>query len=319
MKIVVLDGYTLNPGDLNWDKFKQLGDFEVYDRTPPDKIIERAKEATAILTNKVALPKTIIEQLPELNYIGVLATGFNVIDLQAASSAGIIVSNVPAYSKDSVSQLVFSLLLHMVQNVSEHAASVRAGQWSASQDFSYQVTPQIELAGKTLGIIGFGQIGQSVARIGRAFEMNIIFYNPSRKNEIHGARQVELDELLRKSDVISINCPLTEKNMGFINKTTLLKMKPSAFLINTSRGQLVNERDLADALNNGRIAGAGIDVLSVEPPPLDNPLINAKNCHITPHIAWATAEARSRLMNATYENLVAFIDGKPQNVVNSLK
>ncbi|HRO70282.1 MAG TPA: D-2-hydroxyacid dehydrogenase [Chitinophagaceae bacterium] len=319
MKIVVLDGYTLNPGDLNWDQFKQLGDFEVYDRTPPDKLIERIKETTAVLTNKVALPKNIISQLPGLKYIGVLATGFNVIDLEAASTAGIVVSNVPAYGTASVSQLTFSLLLHMVQNVSEHAASVKAGQWSGNPDFSYQITPQIELAGKTLGIIGFGQIGQSVARIGRAFEMNIIFYNPSRKKEVHDARQVELDELLSESDVISINCPLTEKNIGFINKTTLQKMKPSAFLINTSRGQLINEKDLAEALNNEWIAGAGIDVLSVEPPPLDNPLITAKNCHITPHIAWATAEARTRLMKASYENLVAFINGKPQNVVNALK
>lgn len=316
MKIVVVDGYTLNPGDLTWDVFKQYGDLQLYDRTSPDQLLKRAEGATAILTNKVAISRMVIKQLPDLKYIGVLATGYNVIDLDAASSAGIIVSNVPAYGTSSVAQLTFSLLLHMVQNVSAHAMSVREGAWSACPDFSYHITPLIELSGKTLGIIGFGRIGQAIARLANAFEMDVVFYSPTRKIESPIARQVSLETLLGESDVVSINCPLTDKNAGFINKTTLHHMKSSAFLLNTSRGQLINEQDLADALNSGRIAGAGLDVLSTEPPSLNNPLISAKNCYITPHIAWSTFEARARLMKTAHENLAAFIDGKPQNIVN---
>jgi glycerate dehydrogenase len=316
MNIVVLDGYTLNPGELSWEGLKQFGNVKVYDRTPPEKTVERAKGAEAIFINKVAIDKKIIAQLPNLKFIGVLATGTNVIDIDAAKEAGITVTNIPAYSTDSVAQMVFSHILHFVQNVAIHAASVKAGEWSSSIDFSYRKTPQIELAGKTLGIIGFGQIGQAVAKIGLAFNMKIIYHNRSKKETDLHARQVDLNTLLAESDFISINCPLTDENEGFFNKNAIEKMKSTAFLVNTGRGPLINEDDLADALNNGRIAGAGLDVLSSEPPLPENPLIKAKNCAITPHIAWATFEARSRLMEIATRNLKAFLEGNPQNVVS---
>lgn len=316
MKIVVLDGYTLNPGDLSWDGIKKLGDCTIYDRTPPEKTVERAQNAEAVFTNKVVFNHEVIGQLPDLRFIGVLATGYNVVDLEAATEAGIVVTNIPAYSTASVAQMVFSHMLHIVQNVSKHADSVKKGEWANSIDFSYHLTPQTELAGKTLGIIGFGQIGQAVAKIGLAFGMNILFNNRSKKETNLNARQVDLDTLLAESDFISINCPLTDENAGFINKAAISKMKTSAILINTGRGALINEDDLAEALNNGRIAGAGLDVLSTEPPSPDNPLLPAKNCNITPHIAWATTEARERLMKIATENLKAFLEGKPQNKVN---
>jgi glycerate dehydrogenase len=316
MKIVVLDGYTLNPGDLSWDGIKELGDCTIFDRTPPEKTVERATGARAVFTNKVMFDKDTIGQLPDLEFIGVLATGYNVVDIEAAREAGITVSNIPAYSTASVAQMVFSHILHFVQNVSIHAASVKAGEWTDSIDFSYHKTPQTELAGKTLGIIGFGQIGQAVAKIGLAFGMKIIFNNRSRKETDLDTRQVDLDTLLAESDFISINCPLTNDNEGFFNKSAIEKMKPTAFLVNTGRGPLINENDLAEALNNGRIAGAGLDVLSTEPPRPGNPLTTAKNCAITPHIAWATTEARERLMEIAAANLKAFIEGKPQNVVS---
>jgi glycerate dehydrogenase len=316
MKIAVLDGYTLNPGDLSWDGIKELGNCTVYDRTPPEKTVERAQGAGAVFTNKVVFSREVISQLPGLKFIGVLATGYNVVDLKAATEAEIVVTNIPAYSTASVAQMVFSHILHQVQNVSKHADSVKKGEWANSIDFSYRLTPQTELAGKTLGIIGFGQIGQTVAKIGLAFGMHIIFQNRSQKETQLDARQVDLETLLQESDFISINCPLTEENAGFINKTAIGKMKTSAILINTGRGPLVNEKDLAEALNNGRIAGAGADVLSTEPPASDNPLLSAKNCYITPHIAWATTEARERLMKIATENLKAFLEGKPQNKVN---
>lgn len=316
MKIVILDGYTLNPGDLSWEGFEKLGDCIVYDRTPPELAVERARDAEVVITNKVVFDKNAIAQLPKLKYIGVLATGYNVVDVEAASKAGVTVTNIPAYSTASVAQMVFSFILNFVQNVSVHAASVAAGEWANSADFSYWKTPQTELAGKTLGIIGFGQIGQAVAKIGLAFGMKVIFSNRSRKEVQMEATQVDLDDLLDKSDFISINCPLTAENKGFINKTAIEKMKPAVFIVNTGRGPLVNENDLADALNTGRIAGAGLDVLSVEPARPDNPLVGAKNCFITPHIAWATFEARTRLMKIAVENLKAFLEGTPQNVVN---
>ncbi len=317
MKIVVLDGYTLNPGDLSWGEINQLGNCIVYDRTPPELTVERSKDATIILTNKVIISKEIIDQLPKLKYIGVLATGYNVVDVKASSDSGIIVTNIPAYSTDSVAQMVFSHILNFVQNISVHAQSVTAGEWADSIDFAYWKTPQTELAGKTLGIIGFGQIGQAVAKIGLAFGMNVIFNNRSNKKTELDATQVDLDTLLSESDFISINCPLIPGNAGFINKTTIEKMKHSAFLVNTGRGPLINEQDLADALNSGRIAGAGLDVLSVEPASKNNPLPKAKNCYITPHIAWATKEARTRLMHIAAENIKAFLNRKPQNVVNN--
>ena len=316
MKIVILDGYTLNPGDLSWDEIRKLGECTVYDRTPPEKILERASKVAAIFTNKVVIGRDIIKQLPDLKFIGVLATGYNVVDLQAAAEAGILVANIPAYSTASVAQMVFSHILNIAQNVSKHAKSVKDGDWTNSIDFTYHLTPQTELAGKTLGIIGFGQIGQAVARVGLAFGMKILFQNRSKKETNADFRQVDLDTLLAESDFISLNCPLTDENAGFINKSTIGKMKKSAILINTGRGALINEKDLADALNSGRIAGAGLDVLSTEPPKAENPLLAAKNCYITPHIAWATKEARQRLMQIAAQNLKAFINGTPQNIVN---
>lgn len=315
MDIVVLDGFALNPGDLSWDGLKKFGNCTVYDRTPPELLIERAKDADAVTTNKVILNREILDQLPRLKYIGVLATGYNVVDVEAARNAGTTVTNIPAYSTNSVAQMVFSHILHFVQNVAVHAQSVSNGDWAKSTDFAYWKTPQTELAGKTLGIIGFGQIGQAVAKIGLAFGMKIIFNNRSEKKTDINAQQVELDTLLSESDFLSINCPLTAENAGFINKSAIVKMKQSAFLVNTGRGPLINEQDLADALNSGRIAGAGLDVLSVEPAKENNPLTTAKNCFITPHIAWATFEARTRLMDIASKNLQAFIDGEPQNVV----
>lgn len=315
MKIVVLDGYTLNPGDLNWERIEKLGNCSVYDRTPSELTVERAQKASAVFTNKVILNKEIISQLPELKFIGVLATGYNVVDIEAAQKAGITVCNIPAYSTNSVAQMVFAHILNFTQHIGKHATSVSNGDWANSIDFSYSLTPQTELAGKTIGIIGFGQIGQAVARIALAFNMKVLFNNRSKKETDLDATQTDLDTLLATSDFISINCPLTEENKGFINTATIEKMKSNAFLINTGRGPLINEQDLADALNAGKIAGAGLDVLSGEPAAKDNPLPKAKNCFITPHIAWATLEARQRLMKIAGDNLQAFLDGKPINVV----
>ena len=316
MKIVGMDGYALNPGDLSWKEVEKLGNFTVYERTPPELTIERAKDADAVFTNKVVFNEKILKQLPKLKYIGVLATGYNVVDVEAAKKAGIVVTNIPAYSTASVAQMVFSHILNFVQNISTHAESVSSGEWAKNIDFSYWKTPQIELAGKTMGIIGFGQIGQAVAKIARALGMNVIFNNRSKKETSIEAKQVSLDTLFAENDFISINCPLTSENTGFINKSAIEKMKRTAFLVNTGRGPLINEQDLADALNSGRIAGAGLDVLSTEPPSENNPLQKAKNCTITPHIAWATFEARTRLMKIASENLKAFINGNPTNVIN---
>lgn len=316
MKIVVLDGYTLNPGDLSWDRIKRQGDFTVYERTPADLTVKRASNATAIFTNKVVIDAAIISQLRDLKFIGVLATGFNVVDVEAARQAGVVVCNIPAYSTHSVAQMVFAHILHFTQHIAQHAASVSNGDWVKSTDFSYSLTPQTELAGKTIGIIGFGQIGQAVARIALAFNMKVIFNNRSLNETELDATQTDLKTLLSGSDFISINCPLTDENKGFINKETIRLMKRTAFVVNTGRGPLVNEHDLADALNSGRIAGAGLDVLSTEPPFENNPLPKAKNCFITPHIAWATLEARQRLMKIAAENLEAFVEGKPINRVN---
>jgi glycerate dehydrogenase len=316
MKIVVLDGYVLNPGDLNWNEIQELGELTVYDRTPFELILERAKDAQVLITNKVVLCKDIIKKLPSLKYIGVLATGFNVVDVEAAKNHGVLVTNIPAYSTASVAQMVFSHILNFAQCVGIHAQSVAKGEWAECSDFAYWKTPQIELAGKTLGIIGFGQIGQAVAQIGLAFGMKVIFNNRSKKETVLEAEQLDLEQLFAESDYISINCPLTPENTGFINKKAISKMKPTTFLVNTGRGSLINEQDLADALNLGKIAGAGLDVLSVEPAKPDNPLPKAKNCYITPHIAWATFEARSRLMKIAAKNLEAFINGTPENVVS---
>ena len=317
MEIVILDGYALNPGDLSWEGLMQLGKFTVYERTNPSELFDRIKHAEAIITNKVVIDASLIERLPQLKYIGVTATGYNVVDVKAANGKGIVVTNIPAYSTDSVAQLVFSHLLNIVNRVELHATSVKSGEWANSLDFAYWKSPQMELAGKTLGIVGFGRIGRSVARIGEAFGLKVIFNNRSQIKDIPpGMHQVSLSELFTQSDVISINCPLTPENSEFVNNQLLQMMKPSAILINTGRGGLINEADLAKALHNGTIAAAGLDVLSTEPPRLNNPLLAAPNCFITPHIAWATLEARQRLMNITVENLQHFLSGMPQNVVN---
>lgn len=317
MKIVVLDGHTLNPGDLSWAEIEQWGDLTVYDYTAPELTFERAKEAEIVYTNKVLLDAAMIARLPRLKFIGVLATGYNVVDIAAAKRAGIVVTNIPAYSTASVAQMVFAHILHFTQHVAVHAQSVSKGEWSKSKDFAYWLFPQTELADKTMGIIGFGQIGQAVARIALSMGMKVIYQNRSQKATEMPAQQVDLNTLLAESDFISINCPLTDENKEFINSATIGKMKPGVFLVNTGRGPLIQEDDLAEALNSGRIAGAGLDVLSQEPPAADNPLLSAKNCFITPHIAWATREARSRLMTIAGENLAAFLRKNPINVIEA--
>lgn len=318
MKIVVLDGFALNPGDLEWDSFKQLGDVTIYDRTPEELVIDRSKEADVLITNKTLLGDTVFEKLPMLKYIGVLATGYNVVDTEAAKKRNITVTNVPAYSTNSVTQLTFALLLELCHHVQEHSNGVHSGEWVNSKDFCFWKSPLIELAGKTMGIIGFGRIGQKVADVAEVFGMNIISFSSHKSDQ--GKRKnfewVELEELFKESDVLSLHCPLSPETKGIINKVSLSKMKKTAFFINTSRGPLVVEEDLAEALNNGTIAGAGLDVLSSEPPKVDNPLLTAKKCIITPHIAWATKEARIRLMDVAVSNLKAFIDGMPVNKVN---
>jgi glycerate dehydrogenase len=318
MKIVVLDGYTLNPGDLSWEKLEQSGDVTVYERTPAEKVSDRAKDAEIILTNKTPVSADVINKLPSLKYIGVLATGYNVVDIEAARQKGVLVTNVPGYGTDSVVQLTFALLLELCQHVQRHSDAVMEGKWARSADWCFWDFPLVELAGKTMGILGFGTIGQQVADVAAAFGMKVVGQSRTQTDQAHrkNFKWVSLEELLQTSDVISIHCPLTPETKGLINKDALQKMKPSAFLLNTSRGPIIVDQDLADALNNKVIAGAGIDVLSVEPPPAGNPLFRAKNCLITPHIAWATKEARTRLMNSVAENVSAFLSGRPVNVVN---
>ncbi len=318
MKIVVLDGYTLNPGDQSWAALEQLGDVTVYERTAADQVVDRCREAEAVLTNKTPIDARTIDQLPGLKFIGVLATGYNVVDTEAAKRRRIPVSNVPGYGMSSVVQLTFALLLEWCFHVQKHSDSVRAGDWSASRDFSYHRYPLMELSGKTMGIIGYGDIGRSVGSVALALGMKVIGNSRSRRNgpDHPDFRWAELPELLRESDVVSIHCPLLPETLGLINAERLSWMKPGAFLINTSRGPIIVEQDLADALERGVIAGAGIDVLSVEPPPATNPLLSAKNCLITPHIAWATVEARGRLMQQAVQNLDAFKNGTPTHVVN---
>jgi len=316
MKIVVLDGYALNPGDLSWKNLREIADCKIYDRTSPSEVQERSADAEILITNKVVISETLIKQLPKLKYIGVTATGYNVVDVKAANESGIVVTNIPAYSTNSVAQLVFSHILNVANRVELHADSVRAGEWTACPDFSYSQSPQVELTGKTLGIIGFGQIGRRVAEIGLAFGMKVIFQNRSVRTMLpDGIAQKNLSEVFSESDFVSLNCPLTADNAEFVNRDLLKSMKPSAVLVNTGRGGLINEKDLADALNSGTIKAACLDVLSTEPPQADNPLVKAKNCFITPHMAWATFEARERLLDITIENLKCFISGNYQNVV----
>jgi glycerate dehydrogenase len=316
MNIVVLDGYTLNPGDLSWTSLQALGDCTVYDRTAPDQTLARAAGAEILLTNKTVLSAATLDQLPNCKYIGVLATGYNIVDIPAAARNGITVTNVPTYSTQSVAQMVFAHLLNLTQHVGDHARTARDGKWSDATDFCYWDYPLIELAGKTIGIIGLGRIGRATAKLAQAFGMNVIGYDPSDDAKQQAAcTLVELDELFPASDIVTLHCPLTDQNQGLVNAQRLAEMKPTAFLINTSRGPLIDQQALADALNNNQIAGAGLDVLCTEPPPPNNPLLQAKNCHITPHISWATAEARARLLTTATENLQAFINKTPQNVV----
>jgi glycerate dehydrogenase len=318
MKIVILDGYTMNPGDLSWDGLRELGELAVYDRTAPEQVYERAAGAEVLLINKAVLGGDMLKRLPELKYVGILATGYNVIDLEEATRHGIIVTNVPAYSTGSVAQMTFALILELCLHVQRHSDSVMSGKWSACPDFSYREYPLIELASKTLGIIGYGNIGRKVCQIACKFGMEVIVAESSARNRPtqKNISRVGLAELLSKSDIVTIHCPLTPETRGMININNLRLMKPSAFLINTSRGPVGVENDLARALNEGIIAGAGLDVLSAEPPSPDNPLFNARNCLITPHIAWATLEARRRLIDIAVENVNAFIKGSPINVVN---
>ncbi len=306
MKIVVLDAHALNPGDLSWEPLHALGEVEIFDRTPPELAIERARGAAIALTNKTAFPAEVIDQLPDLRYIGVLATGYNVIDLDAARRRGIVVANVPTYGTASVAQFVFALLLDLCHRTAQHAAAVRDGAWTRNPDWSFSHAPQIELAGKTMGIAGMGRIGRATAHIAEAFGMRVVSFDVA-----HGS----LETLLRESDVVSLHVPLFPETRAMINARTLALMKPTAYLINTSRGPLIDEPALADALNSGRIAGAALDVLSAEPPPAGHPLLSARNCIVTPHMAWSTTEARRRLLATVIENVGAFCAGAPKNVV----
>ncbi len=316
MNIVYTDAYTLNPSDLDWAPIRSLGDVTLHDRTSPDELIGRVKDAEIVLTNKVKMPREVLDQLPSLRYIGVTATGYDIIDVAAARERGIVVTNVKGYSTDSVAQLTFALLLELTHHAGIHSQSVRAGEWVASPDFSYAKSPLIELAGKTLGLVGYGDIGRKVARIGRAFGMDVLVNRRNTQPEADGmVTVVDRETLFAQSDVVSLHCPATSDTIGFVNTALLSRMKPTAWLLNTSRGSLLNETDVADALNAGVIAGAGLDVLSVEPPSADNPLLTAKNCLITPHIAWASFSARQRLMQSVADNIRAFLDGAPRNVI----
>ena len=316
MKIVVLDGYGLNPGDLTWSGLEALGELKVYDRTAPEELLERSKDADALITNKTVIAKEDMASLPKLRYIGVLATGYNVVDIDAAKERGIVVTNIPAYSTDSVAQMVFAHLLNITQRVGYYADENRRGRWTANADFCYWDTPLLELAGKKMGIVGFGHIGQATARIAQAFGMEVGVFTSKEQSALPvGMKKMELDELFASCDVVSLHCPLTPSTKEMVNAKRLNAMKPNAILINTGRGPLVNEQDLADALNEGRIAAAGLDVLSVEPAAEGNPLLSARNCFITPHITWATKEARIRLMNIAVHNLRSYQEGKVVNNV----
>ncbi|SNU04451.1 glycerate dehydrogenase [Prevotellaceae bacterium MN60] len=314
---MILDGYTANPGDLSWGKLKELGALTVYERTQPEETVARAKEAEMVLTNKVLLRRQEIEQLPNLKYIGVLATGYNVVDLEAARERGIIVTNVPAYSTESVAQMVFAHLLTVTNRTEHYAIQNRQGKWTASPDFSYWDTTLTELAGKTFGIVGLGNIGKRVAAIAQAFDMKVIAYTSKAASQLpEYIEKKTMDELLRESDVLSLHCPLTADTKQLINRETLQKMKSSAILINTGRGPLINDQDVAEALNNNRLRAYCTDVLTEEPAKSDNPLLQCEYAYITPHIAWATCEARTRLIEIATGNVKAFIEGKAQNVVS---
>ncbi len=317
MKIVVLDGYTLNPGDLSWEELERFGEITVYDRTPIDRIVERIGDAEVIFTNKTPLTRETLKKACSVKYIGVLATGYNVVDIAAAKESGITVTNIPTYGTYAVAQFVFALLLEICHHVGEHSKSVRDGKWESCPDFCFWNYPLIELHGKTMGIIGLGRIGQSVAKIAQSLGMNVIAYDKYENKELQGEtlKYASMEELLADSDIISLHCPLFESNMGMINKNTIAKMKTGVIIINTSRGPLIIEEDLAEALNCGKVYAAAVDVVSSEPIKSDNPLLTAKNCIITPHIAWAPKEARQRLLNIAAENLKSFLEDKPVNTL----
>lgn len=317
MKIVILDGYTLNPGDLSWRGFEELGEVTVYERTPNEMIVERIGDARIVITNKTPITREVMEST-NIEYIGVLATGYNVIDVEYASVKGITVTNIPSYGTDAVAQMVFAHLLEICSRVGEHNHAVKNGEWNSSRDFCFWKNPLIELSGKTMGIIGYGRIGAATSKIAMAFGMKVLAYRPSVKSgtEEDEVKYAELEELLEKSDVISLHCPLTENTRGIINRKTIEKMKDGVIIINTSRGPLIVEEDLAGALNSGKVYAAGLDVVAEEPIRKDNPLISAENAFITPHIAWAPREARDRLMNIAVDNLSEYLKGNAVNIVN---
>ncbi|MBM7557308.1 D-2-hydroxyacid dehydrogenase [Halanaerobacter jeridensis] len=318
MQIVVLDGHALNPGDLSWQDLAELGDLTVYDRTPKDKIKERIAEAEIIFTNKTPLSAEVFRDCPHLKYVGVLATGYNVVDVEAAREHDVVVTNVPGYGTTAVAQHTFALLLEMCNHVAEHNQAVKSGEWSQAPDFCFWTSPVTELVDKNIGIIGYGSIGQKSGELAQAFGMNVLAYEPGLTQEEtpEEVEAVTLEELWAKADVITLHCPLFDETKKIINEETISQMKDDVLIINTARGKLINEQDLAAALNQGRVAGAAVDVLAKEPAQMDNPLLNADNTIVTPHIAWAAQESRQRLMDIAVNNLVQFLDGDPINIVN---
>lgn len=316
MRLVVLDGYTLNPGDLSWDMLPAGVACQVFDRTAPDELYARSRSADILLTNKTPLTGCVLKSLPSLKYIGVLSTGYDIVDVEEAERQNIVVTNVPAYGTSSVAQLVFALILELCNHVGQHSDAVRAGDWTRSPDWCFYRSPLVEVHGKTLGIVGYGRIGQSVACIARAFGMNLVVTSRQRPANPLAERWATIDEVFSQSDIVSLHCPLDRSTTGMVHAERIARMKRNALLINTSRGGLIIEDDLADALNAGRIAGAALDVLAAEPPAESNPLLQASNCIITPHLAWATREARRRLISTALSNVTAWISGRPQNVVN---
>lgn len=316
MKIVVLDGYTLNPGDLSWEGFAALGEIEVYERTPREEIAARIGDAALVLTNKTPITRETLDACHSLRYIGVLATGYNVVDVKVAGERGVTVTNIPTYGTDAVAQYVFALLLEICHQVGEHVRSVRAGDWSRCPDFCYWNNPLIELRGKTMGIVGFGRIGRAVARLAAAFGMEVLACDAHATGDCTPAKMVELSQLLAASDVVTLHCPLSDGTLGMIRKETIAQMKDGAILINTARGPLVEEHDLAQALESGKLYAAALDVVAQEPVREDNPLLRCKNCLITPHMAWAPRESRQRLMDIAVQNLASYLKGEPVNTVD---
>ena len=315
MKIVVIDGHALNPGDLSWQPLENFGEVKVYARTPHEQLVERCQGADIVLTNKARFDRETLLELTNLKYIGVMATGYDLIDLETAKASNIVVTNIPAYGAIAVAQHTFALMLALINKVNEHDQSVKSGDWTNNPDWCYWKHPFHTLNGRRLGIIGFGKIGHKVAEVAKAFGMRMFYNNLSRKTNVY-AQFAEYEEIFEKCDIVTLHLPLDDTNRGFVNQSLLSRMQKSAILINTSRGGLINEQDLADALNSGQIAGAGLDVLSTEPPSADNPLLQAKNVIITPHMAWGAVESRTSLMQTAVENVRNFIEGNPQNVVN---